>query len=141
MITVHLRGVGHSDVVEGRSLPRQGPQLWIHGRIDGRTKILWWWIQLIIFDVQREVQRFHDRRWDTLHFAHARYNLRLQGHCLLHLFELLISLINSNIETVVELNYLLLVGDSQVLNVNLSLSQGVLDVGAVVSGRQVVCWF
>lgn len=50
LITVHLRGVRHPDVVEGRSLPWQGPQLGIHGRVDRRAKILGW-IQLILFDV------------------------------------------------------------------------------------------
>lgn len=69
LITVHLRRIGHPDLVEGRSLAGQlALDLLIHGRIDRGAKIFWR-IQFIFVYVNCQVECFHDRRWNILNFA------------------------------------------------------------------------
>lgn len=141
LVPIHLRWIGHSDLVECRSLTYDlALHFLVDRRVDWGAQILWR-IQFILVDVQREVECLHNRRWHILDFSHSWNNLRCDKCSFLHLSELLVSLIDNNIETIIKLEYLLLICNSQIINVCLVLSQGILNILAVVAGRHVVRGF
>ena len=138
LVPIHLRWIGHPDLVECGSLTYDlAFHFLVDRRVDWGAQILWR-IQFVLVDVQREVECLHNRGWNILDFRHSWNNLRCDKCSFLHLSELLVSLIDNNIETIIKLEYLLLVCNSQIVNVSLMLSYGILNVLTVVAGRHVV---